>query len=105
MPHKYHARATTIDGLRFPSQAEARRYRELKTLLAAGHIQNLRVHTRWPLIVQGYDCGTYESDFDYLNGQGQLVVEDVKGVITDLYRLKKKLMCALHHIDVVEVYA
>ena len=51
--HKYSARPTEVDGIRFDSKAEARRYTELRTLEKAGEISHLelqaalRHHCQW----------------------------------------------------------
>jgi hypothetical protein len=34
---------------------------------------------------------------------GQTVVEDVKGMATDVYRIKRKLVLAVHGVDVQEI--
>jgi hypothetical protein len=98
---KYHAVPTVIDGIRFDSKAEAARYRDLKIFEAAGEIYNLQVHVKYPLVVNGIKIGSYEADFVY-GENGRIVVEDVKGVRTPVYRLKNKLMRAIHGIEIVE---
>jgi hypothetical protein len=102
---KYNNRITYEDGLCFRSLLEKQRYRELKLLQHAGDISNLKIHTRWKLAVQGVLIATYEDDFNYLDSQGRLVVEDVKSeaTVTPLYKMKSKLMKACHNIDVIEV--
>ena len=105
---KYHARRTEVDGITFDSLAEARRYGELKLLQAAGEIDTVIVHPVWPIVVNGALVCRYEADFqyhDYKLGCG--VVEDVKSkpTMTPTYRLKKKLMKAVHNIEIVEVSA
>lgn len=86
-PRKYRNKPTTVDGIRFASKAEARRYSELKLLEKAGEITELRLQTRWPLSVQDPEwfvsrkIGDYVSDFDYRDKYG-LVVEDVKSPAT-----------------------
>jgi hypothetical protein len=99
---KYHARKVVIDGFTFDSQAEGRRYSELLLLCKAGEITNLVPHPVYPLVVNGQKIGAYIADFTYLTGTGR-VVEDVKGVKTPVYRLKRKLVKALYGIDIVEV--
>lgn len=104
--HKYGAIPAEEDGHKFPSQAEWRRYKELKLLKKGGVIRDLELQPRYPLRVNGILVTTYVADFRYWdNEKEEQVVEDVKGVVTDVYRLKKKLMCAVHGIDVVEVRA
>lgn len=105
MKSKYHNRITEVDGIKFASKAEAERYRELKLLEASGEIQDLvlqppyilqerfRYRGRWerPII--------YRGDFAYTEN-GKPIVEDVKGVMTDVFRLKHKLFCAKYpHIE------
>ena len=100
--HKYGAQPTEVDGIRFASKAEARRYRELKLMWAAGEISYLELQPDYPLIVNGVKIGTYVADFTYETDHGT-VVEDVKGVKTPVYRLKKKLVKALYGIEIQEV--
>lgn len=101
-PSKYHNRKTAIDGLVFDSSAEARRYNQLLYLLRAGVISDLRRQVKFPLAVAGVTICNYIADFAYMDG-GKQVVEDVKGVTTPVYRLKKKLMWAILGIAIREV--
>lgn len=104
---KYGNVKTVVDGITFDSKAEAARYRELRLMHDAGEIEHIQVQPRYPLEVMGVKVCTYVADFaflDYREGAGgALVVEDVKGVKTDVYRIKKKLMKAIHGIDVREI--
>ena len=100
---KYKAVSTVIDGVRFASKAEAERYCELRLLLRAGEIENLEMQPKYPISINGVKICTYIADFRYVSrkqgpqGQeGHVVVEDVKGTKTPLYRLKKKLVEALY---------
>lgn len=107
--HKYHARATEYDGIRFDSKAEANRYKQLKLLEKAGEIFNLQVHPRFELLRSFVDFSgqkrrgiVYEADFSYNETGNPLpVVEDVKGVETEAFRLKKKLF--LYHHPTTEL--
>ena len=93
---KYHARKTTVDGITFDSRREADRYLVLKSMEEEGAIEDLRRQVRYELIpafdVDGrhYRPAFYVADFVYVEG-GEEVVEDVKGMRTDTYRLKSKL--------------
>lgn len=102
---KYRNRITTVDGLKFRSAREAGRYKELKLLETAGAIRALKIHTRWPLALNGVHLCVYEDDFNYVDcaSEGSLVVEDVKGARTLLYTLKKRLMLATRGIVITEV--
>jgi len=105
---KYHARPTVEQGVRFDSEAEARRYRELRLLEYAGEITGLVMQPRYELTVNREKVGEYVADFRYTE-KDQLVVEDVKGIRTGvsyrLFKLKARLMHALYGIEVREVTA
>ena len=101
---KYHNQPTERDGYRFASKAEAEHYSVLALRQALGQITDLRLQPRYPLTVNGVRLGTYVGDFAYHEG-GRLVVVDVKGVRTPVYRLKRKLVRALYGIEITEVPA
>ena len=101
---KYRNTKTIIDGIQFDSKAEASRYQELLLLQRAGVIHSLELQPRYDLVVNGCKLGFYRGDFRYIDvATGQSVTEDVKGVATPVYKLKKKLVKALYGIDIVEV--
>lgn len=104
--HKYNAVPTEIDGVRFDSKAEARRYVELKDKEKLGLIINLELQPKFDFVINGQKLPRtwYQADFRYVDVQtDEVIVEDVKGMITPIYTLKKKLMKAVHNIDVQEV--
>jgi hypothetical protein len=101
---KYGNEPTMMDGHYFDSKLEAKRYVELKLLLIAGEIHDLKVHQKWHLHVHGIRLGYYEDDFDYLEN-GQPVIEDVKGVLTPIYIWKKKHVFAEYGIRIREIRA
>jgi hypothetical protein len=108
-PHKYRAIATTIDGIRFASKKEAARYGQLKMLEKAGEIRELELQPRFPLYVCRYRNGElhkvcdYVADFRYRQGpRGILVIEDVKGMRTPTYRLKRKMVEAQYGFEIME---
>ena len=45
----------------------------------------------------------YYADFVYKDKDGNAVVEDAKGVRTEAYKIKKKLMLYVHKIKIKEV--
>lgn len=100
--HKYGARRAEVDGIVFASRAEARRWQELCLLRTAGEIKDLQRQKRFPLVVDGEKIATYVCDFIYRDCDGNTIVEDCKGVKTPVYKLKKKLIHALYHIDILE---
>ena len=115
---KYHAVPTVVHGWRFDSKREAKRYQELLLLGRAGVIRNLELQPTFPLWGYrvdeagiSYRCvGTYRADFRYEEHVDRTpstvgwrdVVEDVKGVRTAVYRLKKRMMDAQYGIQIRE---
>ena len=100
--NKFHAVATIVDGHKFPSKREAKRYCELKLLARAGQIRDLKIHVPHDLVVNGEKVGRYTSDAEYLEGTGVLVIEDTKSraTMTEAARLRIKLFEAIHKIKV-----
>ena len=102
--HKYNVSPKedrTVDGIVFDSKKEANRYGELKLLRDGGRITDLELQRSFDLIVNGMRICTYRADFSYVDESGP-VVEDTKGFKTEEYRLKKKLMLAIHQIKIRE---
>ena len=102
--NKYGNQKVVVDGYKFDSKKEANRYFELKILQLAGEISGLKMQEPFLLEVEGKKVAKYIADFVYLR-KGQQVVEDVKSSATrklSTYRLKKKLMFAIHGITIVE---
>jgi hypothetical protein len=94
---KYRAVPTVVDGIRFASKAEARRYGELKLLEKAGEITDFELQPRYELYVtqNGWNgrhlVGRYVADFRYREiPLDQIVIEDVKGMMTPLAKWKIK---------------
>jgi len=99
--NKYNARKVMIDGITFDSQREAARYQELKLLERAGEITWLEVHPSFELLPCFAYNGKrerathYEADFQYQQN-GKVIVEDVKGISTEAFRLKRKMFLFVH---------
>lgn len=111
---KYGNRKTEVDGIIFDSKHEAERYAELKLLEKAGEIRDLKLQEKFCLVptIEGEGrkiaqrAVYYLADFTYWERNGKYwkrVVEDAKGVRTDVYKLKKKLMRWRHGIEIREV--
>jgi hypothetical protein len=97
---KYKSQPTVVDGIRFASKAEARRYGELKVLERAGRISGLRLQPSYELQpafrdVRGrlHRAIRYVGDFAYVEN-GREVVEDVKGFATQAFAIKSKMFMA-----------
>ncbi len=101
MKSKYRAIRTEVDGHKFPSLKEAKRYGQLKMLQLAGEIGNLRLQVPYELNPGGTFSYKYIADFVYIEN-GKEVVEDCKGYRTAVYRKKAKLMFKLFGIAIKE---
>lgn len=98
--HKYGAIPTVIDGIRFASKAEARRYQELTLLERNFLIKNLELQPSYQLIVNDQKICRYIADFRYTTPDGIEHIEDVKGIETPMFKLKRKLMKACLNLDI-----
>lgn len=104
--NKYHARKSGG----YASRKEHRRANELKLMQKAGIISNLREQVRYELIPAQYDkqgklierACSYVADFVYTEKNGETIVEDTKGMRTDVYRIKRKLMLHVHGVKIIE---
>lgn len=111
--NKYGARKVTApDGQKFDSQKEYHRWCELKLLERAGRITGLARQVKFVLIPTQRDAYgrliekecSYLADFTYYDlVTKENVVEDAKGVKTEAYKIKKKLMLYIHKIKIQEV--
>lgn len=81
----------TIDGHVFHSDAEARRYMQLKLLERAGHIKQIELQPIYKIEIDGKLVCKVILDFRYWEGQLR-IVEDVKGRDTAVSKLKRKLV-------------
>ena len=96
---KYHSIRTG----KHASRKEARRAQELSLLEKIGEISDLEEQVRFELIPKqdGERPVTYTADFRYKE-KGQIVVEDSKGVRTQQYVIRRKLMQFIHGIKIRE---
>ena len=117
---KYHNKKIVIDGQVFDSKKEGYRYRELMLLERSGQITDLQRQVKYTLIPAQREPDTigkrggvkkgklierevsYIADFVYREN-GELVVEDTKGIRTKDYIIKRKLMLYVHRIRIKEI--
>lgn len=114
--NKYHAVPTGG----YHSRKECKRARQLHILEKAGEISELREQVPFELLPNQYaEVGTdakgrpvrkcverkisYIADFVYRDARGNLVIEDVKGVLTPEYKIKRKLMLFFHGMRITEI--
>lgn len=111
MRSKYNNRKVRCLGETFDSMLECERYKYLKALEQQKVISNLRRQVKYVLLPSQNDSKTqktiereitYLADFVYKKGS-QTIVEDVKGLRTDVYKIKRKLMLYFHGIRIKEV--
>ena len=102
---KYNNTKIRVDGRLFDSKAEAARWQELQLLERAGEITELERQVEYELIPKqkGERAVKYIADFRYKDHEGEVVVEDTKGVKTPVWIIKRKLMLRVHGIRVREV--
>jgi hypothetical protein len=109
-PSKYRAQKVEIDGITFHSKKEGARYQQLKMLEKSGQISNLTLQPSFTLAPAVTINGKkkkplmYVADFCYLK-KGTvtgLIVEDVKGMLTDVYKIKRHLMMSVLGIEIRE---
>lgn len=122
---KYGNQKVTVNGITFDSKKEANRYCELLLLEKSGAISNLQLQVKFLLIpTQREECTeeykrgkrkgqpkpgrvlenecSYLADFYYIEN-GNIVVEDTKGVRTKDYIIKRKLMLQKYGIRIKEI--
>ena len=101
--NKYGARKTTVDGITFDSKWEAQRWGELQAMERGGLVRDLERQVKYDIVVNGEKICRYIADFRYKmvddDGSTKEVVEDAKGFETADFKIKKKLMKAVHQID------
>ena len=97
---KFQSVECVIDGIRFQSRLEARRYTQLKQMEQEGIIHNLVLQPKFliqekfkdPYTGKVYQPIHYIGDFMYTDQTGQKIVEDAKGFSTETFKLKFKLV-------------
>lgn len=115
MGNKYRNKQIIVDGEKFDSMKEYKRWCELKLMARTGMIKNLERQVKYVLIPAQYAHGkrlerecAYFADFRYIQN-GKLVVEDVKGYRDPnsagyaKFVIKRKMMLHFHGIRISEV--
>ena len=112
--NKFRNKPTTVDGIRFDSKREAKRYQQLKLLERAGEISGLELQPKFTFrAVSGEEIRypptksgargrvlRYTADFAYIE-KGERIIEDVKGgqaTQTQAFRIRAALMYSCHGI-------
>ena len=120
MGSKYHAKKVTVNGITYDSKKEMRRHLQLLEMERNGEITDLQRQVKFILIPTQREPDTigsrggvkkgkvierecaYIADFVYRK-DGELIVEDTKGVRTKEYVIKRKAMLWVHGIRISEI--
>jgi Protein of unknown function (DUF1064) len=99
-------KVVTESGIKYDSKREAKRGAELELLRGIGAIHSLDRQIKFELIPKqdGERSCNYILDFRYFDREkGMWTWEDVKGMKTPEYVIKRKLMKMVHGITITEV--
>ena len=108
---KYNAKKVEIDGIKFDSKAEGEYYLHLKQQVTERQILGFERQKRMLLqegfIVEGVKGKIrpifYVVDFIVTENDGTLTYVDVKGMETDVFKLKKKLFMKRYNTALLKV--
>ncbi len=104
--HKWHAKATEVDGIHFQSQREAEHYCDLKLMVKGGLIRDLELQAEYALVIiaedgQAHTVGVHRIDFRFFDiAQNRTRLHEVKGKDLPMGRLKRKIVMARYGIDI-----
>lgn len=99
--NKYNAIKMHVDGILFDSKGEAHLYGILKLRLAAKEIINLKIHPRYPIVINEIKVCDIELDFEYFDKlDNQIHFLDYKGKDTDMSKLRRKMIEAQYDIKI-----
>lgn len=102
--NKYKAVRKEVGGHTFHSTGEAKRYCQLYYEQSLGVISELQIQVPFMLAVSEIYITSLVLDFVYVRN-GQLILEDFKGVLTETYRIKKALLFAIYGLTITETFA
>lgn len=107
--NKYKNKKCEYKGIKFDSIKEMKYYTKLELLQRAGEITELKRQVEFVLLEtfkledKTYRKTKYIADFTYIDKEGKYHVVDTKGIKTDVYLLKKKLMAWKYGIEIEEI--
>lgn len=108
--NKYHNKKVICDGITFDSIKEKKRYIELKLLERAGVIKDLKLQYEFELqpafILNKKKIRkiSYIADFYYFDNKlNDYVIEDTKGMRTEVYKIKKKMFQYRYKKEIYEI--
>ncbi len=96
--NKYKNKKTMVDGIKFDSEMESHYYIYLKQLKEIGEVVNFVLQPTY-LLQEGFDLNgkrirpiTYKADFKVIYKDGHEEVIDVKGKLTEEFKIKRKML-------------
>jgi hypothetical protein len=93
---KYHNKSSVYDGYYYASKLEAGHAQNLDTLKKAGKVIKWERQIPIDLIANGIKICRYYCDFKVWWTDGKITLEETKGIETDVYRIKRKLLEAFY---------
>lgn len=107
---KYNAKGQHFEGFWFASTAELVRYKQLLAMQERGLIDMLRCQVKFAVTLNNKHMFNYVADFEYrvldeLGREQRSNIEDVKGMVMPIYKLKRKMVEAQHDISIIEIPA
>lgn len=97
--HKYNAKKTELDGIKFDSKKEASYYTKLKLLQRAGEV--VFFLRQVPFHLPG--GVRFVCDFQVFWADGTVTFDDPKGYLTDVYKLKKRQVESSYPVEIREI--
>ena len=96
--NKYNNKKTIVDGIKFDSEMESHYYIYLKHLKEIGEVVDFILPTTY-LLQEGFNLNgkriraiTYKADFKVIYKDGHEEVIDVKGKLTEEFKIKRKML-------------
>ena len=108
---KYNAKKVEVDGIKFDSKVEAEYYLHLKEMQEKKEIQGFERQVKMTLQDSFYLEGvkgkiraiTYVVDFKITENDGSNTYIDVKGIETDVFKMKRKMFMDRYRTPLVTV--
>ena len=96
--NKYKNKKTIVDGIKFDSEMESHYYIYLKQLKEIGEVVDFVLQPTY-LLQEGFSLNgkrirpiTYKADFKVIYKDGHEEVIDVKGKLTEEFKIKRKIL-------------
>ena len=96
--NKYNNKKTIVDGIKFDSEMESHYYLYLKQLKEMGEVVDFVLQPTY-LLQEGFNLNgkrirpiTYKADFKVIYKDGHEEVIDVKGKLTEEFKIKRKML-------------